>query len=129
MRTLDLAIMAKLSEHRSECAIASPTWHELLYGVERLPAGKRRTDLDLYLRHHVRPRFPILDYNEDAAAWHAKERARLERSGRPTPFADGQIAAIAHVNKLVIVTRNTKDFARFRDVAVVDWSKSATTRN
>ena len=36
---------------------------------------------------------------------------------------DGQIAAIARVNELVLVTVNVKDFARFKDVEVENWSK------
>jgi len=36
---------------------------------------------------------------------------------------DGQIAAIAHVNRLVPVTANTKDFDRFRELEVENWSK------
>ena len=52
--------------------------------------------------------------DEVAVAWHGHERARPEALGRPAPFADGQIAAIAHVNDLVLVTLNTRAFARFK---------------
>jgi hypothetical protein len=51
-----------------------------------------------------------------------KERARLSKRGRPPSAADGQIAAIASVNELVVVTANVKDFRRFKDVVVKDWS-------
>jgi len=70
----------------------------------------------------VRVSFPILPYDE-AAAWHSQERARLENLGRPAPYVDGQIAAIAHVNGLVLVTVNTKDFDQFRELKVENWSK------
>jgi tRNA(fMet)-specific endonuclease VapC len=59
-----------------------------------------------------------------AATWHEYERARLETPGRPAPFADGQIAAIAHANGLTLITRNVKDFARFKELDVTDWSES-----
>ena len=62
-------------------------------------------------------------YDEAAAAWHGKERARLESLGHPTPFVDGQIAAIAHVNGLVVVTTNDKDFVDFKGLTVQNWSK------
>ena len=67
--------------------------------------------------------FPILAYDEAAAAWHGEERARLEGLGRPAPFVDGQIAAIAHVHGLVLATTNDKDFGRFRGLTVENWLK------
>jgi predicted nucleic acid-binding protein len=37
------------------------------------------------------------------------------------PFADAQIAAIAATQKLVLVTRNTADFATFEGLEVRNW--------
>jgi tRNA(fMet)-specific endonuclease VapC len=51
------------------------------------------------------------------------ERARLEGLGKPAPYVDGQIAAIASINDLTLVTLNIKDFARFKDLAVETWTK------
>jgi tRNA(fMet)-specific endonuclease VapC len=39
---------------------------------------------------------------------------------------DGQIAAIAYANDLILVTVNTRDFAPFKDLQVEDWSKPRT---
>jgi tRNA(fMet)-specific endonuclease VapC len=41
--------------------------------------------------------------------------------GLTPPFIDGQIASIAAVNKLTLITFNTKDFKHFQDLSVVDW--------
>src|SRR5438552_287336 len=65
--------------------------------------------------------FPFLPYDEAAAAWHGRERARLEDLGRPAPYVDGQIAAIAHTSGLTVVTINTRDFTRFKDVQIENW--------
>ena len=119
----DPAILARLSERGPECAIAAPVWHELTYGCRRVPKGKRRAALEAYLREVVQGSFPILPYDEAAATWHGEERARLETLGRPAPFVDGQIAAIAHVHGLVLATTNDKDFARFEKLTVENWSK------
>jgi len=116
-------ILRRLEQHGHECAIAAPVWHELQYGCRRLPRGKRRTALETYLHDVVQASFPILPYDEVAAAWHGYERARLENLGRPAPYVDGQIASIAHVNGLVLVTVNAQDFARFRELEVENWSK------
>lgn len=125
----DHAVATKVHQVRHECAIPTLVWHELSYGCFRLPQGKRRTDLEMFLQSFVQGRFPFLPYDQPAATWHAKERARLGRVGRVPPFADGQIAAIAHVSALTLVTANTKDFARFEGINVVNWSKSTSSRS
>jgi tRNA(fMet)-specific endonuclease VapC len=51
----------------------------------------------------------------------AGERARLVRLGLPPPIADGQIAAVAAVNSLILVTRNVADFANFRNLDIENW--------
>jgi tRNA(fMet)-specific endonuclease VapC len=117
------AIVERLERDGSACALAAPIWHELVYGVSRLPTGARREGLERYLRDVVEPSFPILPYDERAAAWHGRERARLERAGKTPPFVDGQIAAIAHAHGLTLVTTNGKDFASFRGLRVVDWTR------
>lgn len=116
-------IVRRLEQHGNECAICAPVWHELAYGCRRLPRGKRRAALENYLQDVVRASFSILPYDLVAATWHGHERARLEHLGRTAPYVDGQIAAIAHVNGLVLVTVNSKDFGRFRELEVENWSK------
>jgi tRNA(fMet)-specific endonuclease VapC len=116
-------VLEKLEALGHECAIAAPVWNELTYGCHRLPRGKRRQALETYLEHVVLASFPVLAYDAAAARWHGIERARLEARGKPAPFVDGQIAAIARVNELTLVTVNVKDFARFKDVDVENWSK------
>jgi tRNA(fMet)-specific endonuclease VapC len=116
-------VIKRLDAHGHECAIAAPVWHELIYGCHRMPAGKRRDALEAYLQDVVLTSFPVLSYGEAAAAWHGREQARLDSLGKPAPYADGQIAAIAAVNDLVLVTVNVKDFARFKDLKVENWSK------
>jgi tRNA(fMet)-specific endonuclease VapC len=113
----------QIEQHGLECAIGAPVWHDWKSGCQLLPRGKRPTALESYRTDVVQPSFTILPYDEAATAWHSRERARLEALGRPAPFADSQIAAIAHTNGLVLVTVNTKDFGRFRDLQVEDWSK------
>ena len=64
---------------------------------------------------------PILPYDSVCAVWHAAERERLERIGLTPPFSDGQIAAIAAVNHLILVTFNTEDFANFAGLRIEAW--------
>jgi tRNA(fMet)-specific endonuclease VapC len=119
----DARILERLDKDGPECAIAAPVWHELTYGCRRLPKSRRRTALEAYLRDVVRGSLPNLPYDEAAAEWHGEERARLESVGRQAPFVDGQIAAIAHVHGLVLVTVNDRDFKHFSGLDVENWSK------
>lgn len=110
-----------LEKHQDEVAIPSIVWHELRFGVERLPASRRRAAIERYLEEVVLATMPILEYDRAAAEWHAVERARLATRGQTPPFIDGQIAAVAHVNELTLVTFNDAHFRRLQGIRVVTW--------
>jgi tRNA(fMet)-specific endonuclease VapC len=112
--------LTRLRANEAKLAIAAVTLHEALYGVERLPDGKRKELLREYLREVVM-KLPALAYDAKAAEWHARERVRLEAAGRPMRYADGQIAAIAVVNGLTLVTSNVRDFERIDALRVENW--------
>jgi Predicted nucleic acid-binding protein, contains PIN domain len=114
-------VIRKLCRHRNEVAIASIVWHELRYGMELLPPSLRRDSLEQYLNDIVLRTMPILDYDYEAADWHAREQARLAKRGLTPPFNDGQIAAIARIHNLTLVTFNEADFQRFSGLRVVTW--------
>ena len=118
----DAGIMRRLRAHDGEIAIPSLVWHELRFGCARLPESRRRDVIERYLEDVVLATFPVLDYDREAAEWHALERARLVGVGRTPPFADGQIAAIAYVNSLTLITSNIRDFQWFRDLRVRNWA-------
>ena len=117
----DENIINRLREHQGELGIASVVWHELRYGCYRLPKSVRRTAIETYLFEVVAPSIDVLPYDEQAANWHAAERARLTKLGRTPPFADAQLAAIAAVSNLILATFNTSDYADFEDVLIEDW--------
>jgi tRNA(fMet)-specific endonuclease VapC len=115
-------VITRLTEQSIYCAIAAPVWHELVYGCELLAESKRRRAVEDYLKTVVKVSFPILPYDEPAAIWHGRERARLEKAGKSAPFVDGQIAAIAKRHDLTLVTANPKHFALFDGLKIVDWT-------
>jgi len=119
----DERVLARIEEHDGELATCAVVWHELRYGATRLPASKKRRAIETYLEEVVRTALPILPYDEESAAWHAQQRAHLEKRGHPPSAADGQIAAIARVNELVLVTANVRDFRRFEGLTVQDWTR------
>lgn len=117
----DPKTMARLRDNEGLVAMASVVWHELVYGIERLPEGKRKVALRGYLHEVVAPTIPMLSYDGVAATWHARVRAALAASGLTPPFVDGQIAAVAAVNGLVLVTRNERDYQMFDGIQVERW--------
>ena len=116
-------ILEHFKQHKDEIAIPAVGWHELWYGAVRLEPSRQRTGIEEFLEQVLLPTVPILPYDTRAAEWHAAERARLTRMGKTPPFADGQIAAIAYVNDLILVTLNIADYENFEGIELADWSR------
>ena len=117
----NLTVMERLIDQSEELATAAVVYHEMLFGLRRLPESKRRQAIAAYLQEEVETKLVILPYDAEAANWHAAERARLVGTGRTPPFLDGQIAAIAVVNELILVTNNTSDYADFQQLQLQNW--------
>ena len=92
------------------------------FGCARLAPSRRRDAVERYIETVILPSFPVLDYDREAADWHARERARLVAAGKTPPFVDSQIAAIACVNGLTLITSNIDDFREFGDLKVQSWA-------
>ena len=116
----DAGVMANLQRQAHELAIPAPVWHELRFGWLRMPEGRRKDAIGLYIQR-VAGQLPVLPYDESAARIHAELRDQQLSAGRPLPFVDGQIAAIAMANGLTLVTRNFRDFECLPGLRVVDW--------
>jgi tRNA(fMet)-specific endonuclease VapC len=113
--------MSHFAKRQGNLVLSSLTWLEALYGVLRMPEGRRKATIADYLRQMRQ--LPVLNFDLPAAEWLAQELAHLDSKGRPTPRVDGQIAAIAKVNGCVLVTSNTQDFSAFRALDLEDWMR------
>jgi tRNA(fMet)-specific endonuclease VapC len=122
--TPNKSVLKKLARHQADIVTAAPVWHELQYGCRRLPDSRKRKLIESFLNDVLRPNIAILPYDDRAADWHAKERARLAAIGQTPAFVDGQIAAISSVNGLILVTRNTSDFKGFSRLKIANWHAS-----
>ncbi len=107
----DEKLVSNLEFHTGTCAISSITWFELLNGISLLPEGKKKDDLMSFLYDYVQPSFEIIPYDSYAAKINADITSTLIPLGKTPPILDTQIASIAIANGLILVTRNTKDFA------------------
>jgi hypothetical protein len=99
------------------------TLAEIQKGIELLQEGKRRTELELWLRQDLEAWFAgrILPVDRRVAARWASLVADSIRSGRPLPTVDSLIAATALAHDLAIVTRNTRDFEGIGAATVDPW--------
>ena len=117
----DKSVMKKFESNQDEMVTAAPVWHELQFGYQRLPRSRKKEVIASFLNDIVRRTMLILPYDDRAAEWHARERARLSSKGITPSFVDGQIAAIAKVNGLILVTRNIDDFKPFSGFKLENW--------
>jgi len=94
------------------------TLAELTYGVERMPAGARRSRLERWLLEELPLRFEhrILPVDEKIAQAWGKTIARCEAAGRPLGAMDAFLAATAEVHRLTLVTRNLGHFPMLKAV-------------
>lgn len=115
------SLMELLVRYSGLTATATVVFHEMLYGCYRLPNSRKRQAIEAYLREEVGAKLLILAYSTEAAKWHADERARLVGLGKTPSYVDTQIAAIAVVNNLVLVTNNEADYADFQDIQIENW--------
>ena len=85
---------------------------EILFGLEILPPGKRRTTLSETAETMFATLFAqrILIFDTAAARTFPSIAAGRRLRGRPISVLDAQIAAIAKANGAVLATRNTADF-------------------
>jgi len=98
-------------EARKLCTTAI-TVAEILYGIERLPKGKRRTALrNAAAEAFSRFADEILPFDAAAATVYPEIVGRRDRIGTPISGYDAQIAAICRTHNAGLATRNTKDFA------------------
>jgi hypothetical protein len=91
---------------------------EVLYGILRLPRGKRRQRLERWFDAGV-SRIACLAWDAPTGLRWARLLADLRRRGRAMPIKDSLIAATALVHGIPVATRNTADF-RASGVEVID---------
>ena len=83
---------------------------ELRFGILLLPEGKRRKHLERWFSEGIR-RITCLEWDAATGMHWAQLLADLRKAGCVMPLKDSMIAATALTHKLIVATRNTRDFS------------------
>ena len=100
------------------------TLAELRHGVERLPSGRKKTQLRAWLETDLTTRFEgrIATVDEAVADAWGKLLATADAAGKPLGAMDGFVAATAAVHKMALVTRNATHFAALSLETLNPWT-------
>jgi predicted nucleic acid-binding protein len=108
---------------RTSIWTTSVTVFEIRFGLEAMPAGKRRiafmASFERWLAEVVEQR--IAGYDESAARRSAELAAERQRIGRPGELRDTMIAGIVLASHATLATRNVKHFEEIASSLVNPW--------
>jgi tRNA(fMet)-specific endonuclease VapC len=122
MRRSHDALLKKLAKIPvSDVCISVITKSELLYGVEVSPKQQQdEAAVEALLRY-----VEVLDFPDEASSHYAKIRADLKSRGVMIGANDLLIAAHARSLGITLITNNTREFRRVRDLAIENWTKNS----
>lgn len=102
--------------------VSAITVAEIGLGIALLPDGRRKEKLAELAAQMFEEDFAgrCLPFDQEAALAYAGIVASRKRTGRPISVEDAQIAAIAIINRLELVTRNTGDFYGIEGLTLVN---------
>jgi len=90
---------------------------ELFYGAMKSANPAR----NLQKQKKFTDRFVSHPFDDEAAEIYGRIRSELEKSGKPIGPNDLMIASVAVRHDLVMVTHNTGEFGRVKDLKMTDW--------
>lgn len=106
----DAAVVDWLADHEADLTVAPIILGEVRFGILLLTPGRRRAALDRWFSEGV-ARLQCLPWDAETGLRWAELLATLRSRGRAMPVKDSMIAATALTHDLVMVTRDTSDFA------------------
>ena len=115
------AVLARFRQYRmGDIGLCSVVAAELAFGVAQSESTRNRQALQMFLA-------PLTIMPFDAAAvWiYGDLRADLERRGTPIGSLDTMIAAHALSQQALLVTNNTREFAKVPGLQLDNWVAAA----
>ncbi len=115
-----LAIRQRLrSTNLADIAVCSVVKGELFYGAMK----SNNLEKTLDRQQEFLKLFVSLPFDDDASLIYGRIRAELSAKGIIIGANDLQIAAIAMVNNLILVTHNVREFSRVNGLRFEDWEE------
>ena len=96
--------------------ISSVVFGELRYGLEKTPSPRLEIAFEALI-----DALTVVKFDRAAAFEFGRLRATLARAGTPIGPYDLQIAAHALTHDAVLVTHNTREYARVPGLRLEDW--------
>ena len=115
------AVLARFQQYRlGDIGLCSVVAAELAFGVAKSGSARNRQALEMFLA-------PLTILPFDAAAmWaYGDLRADLERRGTPIGSLDTMIAAHALSQQALLITNNTREFAKVPGLQLDNWVTAA----
>ena len=114
------AAFQKAIQSRASIVTSSIVVHDLWYGVAKSRlAAQNASAVRAFLTRNV----AVLDFTEQDAHAAGEIRAELERKGTRIGEYVTLIAGQAFARNLILVTANTREFARVKGLVVEDWAR------
>lgn len=114
------ARVAKELNLNSELSVSAVSTFELWYGVAKSPRRQSNTQK---LAEFLASWINLLPFDPEDARSAGELRAELESIGRPIGQYDLLIAGQALRHRLTLVTANTREFGRVKNLTCEDWSR------
>lgn len=102
---------------RESLAISTVTVAELAFGVAKSTRPESRAKLENFVS-----KFPVLDWNQDAAWVYGTVRKNLETKGQRIGERDLLLACQALALGATMVTNNTREFERIDGLRLENWA-------
>ena len=108
---------ALFARRPADIGIPAIVLYELQVGIAKSSSPEKRTEQLAELTSVVQ----VLPFHQQEARAAADVRAELEKKGTPIGPYDTLIAGTALAHGAVLVSRNTREFARVAGLRVEDW--------
>lgn len=110
-------VLERFEQYRlGDIGVCSVVAAELAYGVAQSGSARNRQALEMFLAP-----LTILPFDEAAVWVYGELRAELERRGTPIGSLDTMIAAHALSQQALLVTNNTREFAKVPRLQLDNW--------